>query len=91
MSLPITLLLLFIAIATAVLTLRTFRRLTADSAFWGLLIGFIAAVAAALVVDFHDPNSGVALIYGVITAFVATPVVMVVAFFVRRVLTRRGR
>jgi uncharacterized membrane-anchored protein YitT (DUF2179 family) len=91
MSLPVTILLLIVAIGSAVLSLRTFPRLTGDSAYWGIVVGFVAAVAAALVVNFHDPNDGTAILAGLITAFLATPIGTVVAFFVRRALTGRRR
>jgi hypothetical protein len=68
-----------------VITLRLCRRFSADNAFWGFFIGFIIAVAAALITNLHDPSSGPAVLAGVVTAFLATPVVTTMAFFVRRV------
>jgi cation transporter-like permease len=66
--------------------MRIFRGPTGHNAFTGLSIGFIAAVAAAFIFGDHDPNSGTAILAGVVTAFVVTPLVTFLSFLVHRAI-----
>ncbi len=75
MSLLTTVILGLVAFASTVLTLYKFPRLGSANAFWGFFLGFCAAVAAAIGTNFHNPNAGRAVLYGIITALVATPVI----------------
>jgi hypothetical protein len=89
MSLPITLLLLVVAFISTVATLRVFPRPSSRDGSYGILLGFCAAVAAAIFTDFHNPNSGSALLFGLVTAVIAPPVATGLVYLLRRLFTGR--
>lgn len=88
MSLPITLLVLVLAYAGAILTTRIVRPFSGNDCFWGGLVAFVLAVAVFTVINFPNQNDPQALVYGAATAFIAAPFMCAIACGVRHIRQR---